>query len=200
MIEMIVISLLLIIGALIIYIKKRGEYDAALLSRKIDASFELKKTMAMGLAFRFNYPKVKREDGILEYERSTELFLKQSPFEFEDFVAEIFKKKFGGEVFVTSKSGDFGVDFEHKRENGLYLGQVKVYKNDVDYEPIAIIHSNMVKENAIGGYIITTSGFTDAAKDYAKTLNIELIDGVQLVDHWLDSLESKVYDTNNEYA
>jgi restriction system protein len=200
MIMMIIISLLLIIGALVLYIKKRGEYETALLSQKIDASLELKKTMAMGLAYRFNYPKVKGEDGTIEFEKGSELFLKQTPFEFEDFVADIFKKKYGGNVFVTSKSGDFGVDFEHTREDGLYLGQVKVYRTNVDFQPIAIIHSNMIKANANGGYVVTTSGFTESAKEYAKTLNIQLIDGVQLVDYWLESLESKVYDTNNEYA
>jgi restriction system protein len=200
MITFIIVSLLLIIGALMFYIKKRGEYEAVLLSKKIDASLELKKTMAMGLALRFNYPKNRTVEGNLEFEPSTDLFLKQTPYEFEDFVADIFRKKFGGTIFVTSKSGDFGVDFEHNREDGLYLGQVKVYRNDINYEPIAIIHSNMVKENAIGGYVITTSGFTEAAKEYAKNLKIDLIDGVQLVDHWLESMGSTVYETNNEYV
>ena len=56
------------------------------------------------------------------------------------------------------------------------------------FEPIAILHSNIIKNGAKGGYIITTSSFTDSAKQYASDLNIELIDGVKLVDLWIQSL------------
>ncbi|MGM0807444.1 MAG: hypothetical protein ACQET8_22320 [Bacillota bacterium] len=59
----IIISLLLIIGGLIFYIKRRREYDTALLTKRIDDSLELKKTLAKGLTYRINFPRIKNEDG-----------------------------------------------------------------------------------------------------------------------------------------
>lgn len=198
--EIILTLQFLIIGGLIWYIKKRGEYEASLIAQKIESSLKLKRTMAMGLASRFNYPRKRNEDNEIVFEKATHIFLKQTPYEFENFVSEVMQNKFGGKSYTTVKAGDFGVDFEHDREDGLYLGQVKAYKDDLDFSPIALIHSNMIKRGAKGGYVVTTSDFTTSAKEYAKELNIELIDGIQLVTYWLESMESKVYEPNSELA
>ncbi|MEC5425886.1 restriction endonuclease [Virgibacillus sp. C22-A2] len=188
----------LVIGFLLWYIKKRNDNEASLIAQKIESSLKLKRTMAMGLAYRFNYPRKRNEDNETVFEKATNIFLKETPFEFEHFVSEIMQKRFGGKTYITVKTGDFGVDFEHNREDGLYLGQVKAYKNDLDFSPIALIHSNMIKRGAKGGYVVTTSDFTSSAKEYARELNIELIDGIQLVNYWLESIESKVYEPNSE--
>lgn len=63
--------------------------------------------------------------------------------------------------------------------------------NLVGFGPIAIIHSQMVKQDAIGGYVITTSDFTSNARNYAEGLDIDLINGTQLVELWLEHLETK---------
>ncbi len=198
--EILVLMLLLVIGGLVWYIKQRNEQEAALIARKIESSVELKRTMAMGLYYRFNFPKVKNEKQENVFEKSTNLFIKQVPFEFEEFVAEIMKSKYGGSVITTSKSGDFGVDFEQEREDGLYLGQAKAKKHDLDFSPIALVHSNMIKQGAKGGYVITTSDFTPSAKKYAENLNIELINGEELVTYWLESMDSKVYELSGEFV
>lgn len=197
---LIILVQLIIIGGLIWYIKKSGEQEASIIARKIESSLELKRTMAMGLYYRFNFPYSKNDNQEIVFEKSTDLFLKQLPFEFEDFVVPIMKSQYGGNAYTTVKSGDFGVDFEHEREDGLYLGQVKAYKNNLDFNPIALIHSNMVKRGAKGGYVITTSVFSSAAKKYAKDLNIELIDGVKLVTYWLEAMDNKVYEPTEEFA
>lgn len=197
---LIIILLLIIIGGLIWYIKKRGEQEAAIIARKIETSLELKRTMAMGLYYRFNFPYSKNDNQEIVFDKSTEIFIKQLPFQFEDFVVPIMKSQYGGNAFVTVKTGDYGVDFEHEREDGLYLGQVKAYKDNLDYTPIALIHSNMVKRGAKGGYVVTTSDFSPAAKKYAKGLNIELIDGVKLVTYWLEAMDNKVYEPTEEFA
>lgn len=188
----------LIIGGLIWYIKKRNEHDASLIAQKIESGQKIKRTMAMGLAYRFNFPVIKDEKGEKVFDKATDLFLKETNYEFEKFASDLMAKRFGGTSFTTVKTGDFGVDFEHNREEGLYLGQVKAYKNDLDYQPIALVHSNMIKRNAKGGYVITTSDFTASARSYAKGLNIELIDGVDLVTYWLETMDSKVYVPVNE--
>lgn len=77
----------------------------------------------------------------------------------------------------------------HFTEEGLYLGQVKAWNADLDFTPIALTHSNMVKQGANGGYIITTSDFTPSARRYAEDLGIELINGIQLVTYWPESME-----------
>jgi len=53
-------------------------------------------------------------------------------------------------------------------------------------DPVATLHSNMVKQNAKSGYVITTGSFTEAAKQFAEGLYIEPVDGVRLVELWLD--------------
>ncbi|BFH64545.1 restriction endonuclease [Paenibacillus azoreducens] len=40
-------------------------------------------------------------------------------------------------------------------------------------------------------YVITTSDFTSNAYTYAQGLNIDLINGKQVVDLWLDFLDAK---------
>ena len=59
------------------------------------------------------------------------------------------------------------------------------------FGPIAIIHSQMVKQGAVGGYVVTTSDFTANARNYAQGLNMDLINGRQLVELWLEFLERK---------
>lgn len=146
---------------------------------------ELKRTLAMGLYLRFH--KEKNHDEPVKF---SNLFLREDPISFEHFVAGIISEVNSGSTIVYPPSGDFGVDFEHSVGEDLFLGQVKCFKEDVNFEPIAILHSNMLKKGAKGGYIITTSSFTHSAKQYASDLNIELIDGVKLVDIWIQSLNN----------
>lgn len=167
--------------------KRRTVYQTSLIASQMDKSKQIKKTLAMGLYLRFR--KVHNQNGEEVSEKFTTSFIKQNPLEFETFVAEIMEAAFGGSTWVSPPTNDFGVDFEHDRDDGLYLGQVKCYKDDLSYEPIALIHSNMVKRGAKGGYVITTSSFTESARNYARGLNIELVDGVKLVEYWLLGLE-----------
>lgn len=186
MIYMEIVLAILLIMAFIKYLwsKRENEYQTSLLASHIQSSGELKKTLAMGLYLRFC--KEQKESS----PNYSEIYLKQNPIQFESFVAEIIEKTRGGTTWVTPPTGDFGVDFEHETEKGLFLGQVKCFQGDLSFEPIALIHSNMVKRGAVGGYVITTGGFTPAAYEYAKELNVELINGVKFVDSWLASLNN----------
>jgi restriction system protein len=163
--------------------KTNRDYQTQLLAHHIDKSEEMKKTLAIGLYMRFR--KEIEEDKSL----STS-YLKQDPIMFESFVAEVIERAKGGSTWVSPPTGDFGVDFEHTTEEGLYLGQVKCKQADLPFNDIALVHSNMIKKGAIGGYVITTSSFTPAAREYAQGLDIELIEGIQLVDLWMKGLEN----------
>ncbi|MFD2637839.1 restriction endonuclease [Piscibacillus salipiscarius] len=197
---MLVVLQLVLIGVLMWFLRKEQKDKDANAARKIEQSEEIKKTIAMGLAYRFNYPRSRNEDDEIVFEGGTDLFLKQTPLEFEDFVARILKKHLGGNIYTTPESDDHGIDFEHYLEGELYLGQVNVFKDNIGAGPIAVLHSNMIKSGAKGGYVITTSGFTDSAREYASELDIELIDGTTLVNYWLDTMDSHVYETDGELA
>lgn len=164
--------------------KRKNNYRTTLLTGQIDTSNQFKKTLAMGLYLRF------RNEDSSSTIKENPIFIKEDRYLFEHFVADIYKAVRGGSIWVTPRSGDFGVDFEHETEDGKFLGQVKCEMNNMDFEPIAVLHSNMIKNGAMGGYVITTSSFTEAAKHYARGLDIELIDGVRLVELWLDGMEN----------
>jgi restriction system protein len=115
-----------------------------------------------------------------------------TPTDFEHFVAETLKSWYGGEVEVTKASGDGGIDIVHQRDGTLRLGQVKCYAptNAVDYVPIALLHSQMVRMGAGGGFVVTTSTFNDGAVSYAESVGIELWDGEQFLDMWMETVRA----------
>lgn len=177
--------------------KRKNNYQTALLAQHINASEEMKRTLAMGLYLRF------RKEHPENPPHYSTTYIKEDPFMFESFVAEVIQKAKGGSTWVLPSSGDFGVDFEHETDEGLFLGQVKCYQGDLPFDPVALIHSNMVKKGAKGGYVITTGSFTRSAQKYAEDLNIELIDGVALVELWLnglDNVEEKIKELTPEYV
>jgi restriction system protein len=158
------------------YTKRKYRHINFLIDRHYESDEELKKTLAMGLYLRF---RKESEEQPVNYSR---IYIKGDPLTFESFVADVFKTSRGGFVWVSTASNDQGVDFEHTTDEGLFLGQVKCYQGDLSFDPIAIIHSNMVKDGAVGGYVITTGSFTENARHYAQGLDIELIDGAKLVE------------------
>ncbi|MFC5449045.1 restriction endonuclease [Paenibacillus aestuarii] len=175
-----VVTIILLGVGMFKYNLKEQELESlrSLSTKLLDTNHQMYKTLAMGLYFRFKKEEVPDNNSL------SSNFIKNNPYEFEYFVADILEGIFGGKAFVTQGSGDYGVDIEHQRNNGLFLIQVKCYKDDVPFDPIAIIHSQMVKQNATGGVVITTSGFTSNAQKYAKEVGVELVDGIQLVHYW----------------
>jgi restriction system protein len=162
--------------------KRKNSYQTSMLIQHINSSEEIKKTLAMGLYLRF---KKENQDNPPDY---SSIYIKEDPLLFESFAADVIQKIRGGSIWVSPPSGDFGVDIEHTTEKGMFLGQIKCYQGDLPFDPIALIHSNMIKKGAVGGYVITTGSFTSAAREYADGLNIELIDGVKLIELWINGL------------
>ncbi|MBZ4687476.1 MAG: restriction system protein [Clostridia bacterium] len=50
----------------------------------------------------------------------------------------------------------------------------------------------MVKQVAKGGFVVTTSDITPNAREYAEGLNIELINGNELIEMWISVLQEEV--------
>jgi len=189
------LNTLLTIGLLILLInlgqlyqkKKKEFHNAQKLNFEIlKTNEEIKQTLAIGLYHRFN-----KTQGELEGEG-------YNPHQFESFVAEVMQKYYGGNTYVTPPIGDFGVDIEHNRSDGRYLGQVKCFSNSIPFDPIALIHSNMIKQNVKGGFVVTTSQFTEPAIQYNEGLKIELIDGIKLVEYWLAGSEKSIENLKTE--
>lgn len=153
---------------------KRTTHLNEVINNMIRQDSDIKKTLLIGLYHQYN---CNGKD--------------ENPWDFERFTAKIMEKHYKGLSYVTAASNDFGVDIELKTNDGIYLGQVKCYDQDnkVGFEPIAIIHSQMIKQKAKRGFVVTTSQFTNSAKSYVEGLNIDLIDGMELIEIWAKSLQ-----------
>jgi len=146
----------------------------------VDCNNDMKNTLLSGLVSRFSSEEsADNEDEIT--------------MDFERFIAKIFRMHYGGKTSITRANGDYGVSIEHRRDEELHLGRVIccAQEKQIGFEPIATIHSQMVKQNASSGFVVTTSDFTSNAKKYAKDLEIELVNGSKLVDLWTSSLRSQ---------
>lgn len=84
----------------------------------------------------------------------------------------------------TAITGDGGVDIVATSNlpllKGTYIVQCKDWKNPVGEPPVRDLYGVVASENANKGILITSSAFTDAARNFARGKNIELIDGDQL--------------------
>jgi restriction system protein len=101
--------------------------------------------------------------------------------EFEMLVGEHFRRQ-GFQVSRQGGNGpDGGIDIILKNKNETYLVQCKQWKAyKVGVQPVRELYGVMAARGAAGGYVITSGMFTDDAQDFAKGLNVELIDGRKL--------------------
>jgi Holliday junction resolvasome RuvABC ATP-dependent DNA helicase subunit len=106
--------------------------------------------------------------------------------DFEKLVSNLLTRM-GFRAELTKASGDGGVDvvatLRKPLIGGRYLIQCKRFAGD------SLVGSAIVREfyralvadqKAVKGILITTSGFTAQAQEFARNLPIELVDGVQL--------------------
>jgi len=102
-------------------------------------------------------------------------FANLSPYEFEDFISELFSKM-GYDAKVTSRSGDFGADVIAQKNNEKILIEVKKYSEGTNIRPDQVQRTlgAIWKYNADKAVFITTSNFTVRAKEIEKDGPIEL--------------------------
>ena len=101
--------------------------------------------------------------------------LTMDAFEFEQHIMSFFQHQ-GLLAWVTKRSNDAGVDGFAKHENGLIVVQCKRYsENNLVGRPAIQQFKGVIEENnAWRGYVVTTSRFTQEAKDSA-VLNDRLV-------------------------
>jgi len=106
--------------------------------------------------------------------------------QFEVWIGSLLER-FGFRTEVTQASGDGGIDIvatlDRPLIGGRYLVQCKRYTPDalVGVPAVREFYGTLVADRgAVKGLFITTSGFTVQAREFAKTLPMELIDGPTL--------------------
>jgi restriction system protein len=101
--------------------------------------------------------------------------------EFEQLIAECYRRKGYMAEVVGRASGDGGVDIELNGHGKLLLVQCKHWKAyKVGVKEIREFHSVVVSRKADGGIVATSGRFTDEAARCGTGNGIELLDGAAL--------------------
>ena len=121
------------------------------------------------------------ETGGLEEEQVTKINLDiMSALEFEDFVAQLFKK-LGYNASRTKRTGDQGADVIAEKDGEKIVIQVKHFLSSVGNRAIQEVVSSKKYYNAQKCMVVTNSTFTKSAKELAKANNVVLWDGDALL-------------------
>ncbi|NPA26862.1 MAG: restriction endonuclease [Chloroflexi bacterium] len=110
------------------------------------------------------------------------LYTDYGPFEFEQAVAEIFRR-LGYKVRLTRKSADKGIDIWLWDAHGQRIGvQCKRYAKPIAAHHIREFIGALVNARVDMGVFVTTSTFTDAAYETARSspVQLRLVDGLEL--------------------
>lgn len=104
------------------------------------------------------------------------------PKDFENFIARLFKD-IGYDVKQTQYSGDFGADLILEKDYEIIAVQVKRYEQDnkAGVKEVNQTIAGNYYYKCRKAYLITTSGFTNQAKEIASKTGIELWDWERLL-------------------
>jgi restriction system protein len=106
-----------------------------------------------------------------------------NPFDFECHVMGFFARS-GMEAWVTAKTNDMGVDGFARHPRGLIVVQCKRHSpgNLVGRPVVQQMKGVVAEQNALRGYLVTTSRFSDKARHSAKMSDqLVLVDIPELV-------------------
>lgn len=111
---------------------------------------------------------------------------RMTPVNFEKHIAHLFQEM-GYSAYTTARTGDDGIDVIATRNGSTVVVQCKKYaaKNKVGSPQIRNFIGAMELKHATQGYFVTTSSFTEPAKQTAaKKQNLTLIEGVKIIEWW----------------
>ena len=137
---------------------------------------------------------------LLNGDLSKELKIKEQKFDlnavnngydFEEYVANLFKELGYTLIEVTKKSGDQGADIVLQKENKKYVIQTKFYSSPVGNKAVQEIVASLSLYKAQYGIVVTNNSFTNSAIELATANNIQLIDGNEL-----NNLKKKILENN----
>lgn len=103
--------------------------------------------------------------------------------QFEELVAEAYRRKSYSVVENHAVGPDGGIDLVLKRNGNRFLVQCKQWrKQKVDVRVVREMYGVMAAEAATGVIIMTSGLFTQEAKSFAENKPIDLVEGHQLAD------------------
>lgn len=111
---------------------------------------------------------VDHENNLIEFDQN------MSPYEYEHFCADIFKKA-GWKADVTKGSSDQGVDITISKNNEIHVVQCKKFSKQVSNKAVQEVVAGIKHYNALSGVVVAPNGFTKSAISLAKSNNIKLI-------------------------
>jgi restriction system protein len=129
----------------------------------------------------FAYINGRRKKRLVDGNRDLDSICALSWKEFEQLVAEAFRRK-GYKVRENLTAGpDGGVDLQLEKDGQLHLVQCKQWKaQKVGVSIVREMYGVMVAHNASSVMIVSSGIFTQEAQNFAHGKPIDLIDGIQL--------------------
>jgi len=101
--------------------------------------------------------------------------------EFEELVAEAYRRKYFTVIENHRAGADGGIDIRLQRDGQLHLVQCKQWKSQkVGVSVIREMYGVMTAESASSVIVVTSGIFTQEAKNFADGKPIDLVDGSQL--------------------
>jgi len=176
------------------------EFKGSLLKGLADAAPSLAVPLGIALiipapiAFYNSFRKKK----LLDKQRDLDSIKSLSWKEFEELIAEAYRRKGYSVVENYGLGPDGGIDLVLKQAGNLFLVQCKHWKTQkVDVRVVREMYGLMTAEHASGVMLITSGLFTQEAKIFAEDKPIELVQGYQVAD-LIGSAQRKPFRSANE--
>lgn len=96
--------------------------------------------------------------------------------DFERLTQEMFHRQ-GYTVMETRSGPDGGIDLTLRKEGRLTQVQCKHWKNDVGVKVVRELNGVVAARKAQAGIVVSSGGFTDEARRFARSAGLQLMDG-----------------------
>lgn len=100
--------------------------------------------------------------------------------EFEEYCADLLRKKGYRRVTVTKASGDQGADILARRHGRTYAIQCKLYQKPVGNAAVQEAFAGRQYYGCDRGMVMTNSTFTKGARELAERTETELWEGIRV--------------------
>lgn len=101
--------------------------------------------------------------------------------QFEKYLGHLFKAH-GYDVRVTQAAGDFGADLVIVKDGKRIVVQAKRYSKNVGIKAVQEAQASIAHYSASAAWVISNSGYTEAAISLAKSNHVRLIDRLELIE------------------
>ena len=104
-----------------------------------------------------------------------------TPEQYEQFCATLLENN-GWSTRLTKKSGDFGADIIAEKNGERLVIQCKQWSKSVGIQAVQEAHTAISHYRATRALVVTTTGYTPAAKNIAKSAGVRLLSHTDLVN------------------